>query len=184
MPLKLPSKTAHWATRKIHSSHFGLFLVTISCEYSFVRTVSMAPFCFVLLEYIPHVVDCFPSWLASLFCGSFCGWLFETSYFNFWDFSFHFQYWFQSCFFLFLLLPFSLRLILSHGIFVLLVLEILWLHFSFSSIDFEFRFHLEVYDDWFKSGFFVLFFHSWIVNCLAISLGINFVRIIPWSNLF
>ena len=99
MPLKLPSKTAHWATRKIHSSHFGLFLVTISCEYSFVRTVSMAPFCFVLLEYIPHVVDCFPSWLASLFCGSFCGWLFETSYFNFWDFSFHLQYGFQSWFF-------------------------------------------------------------------------------------
>ena len=91
---------------------------------------------------------------------------------------------FSHVFFLFLLLPFSLRLILSHGIFVLLVLEILWLHFSFSSIDFEFRFHLEVYDDWFKSGFFVLFFHSWIVNCLAISLGINFVRIIPWSNLF
>ena len=66
MPLKLPSKTAHWATRKIHSSHFGLFLVTISCEYSFVRTVSMAPFCFVLLEYIPHVVDCFSSWLHCL----------------------------------------------------------------------------------------------------------------------
>ena len=58
-------KTAHWATRRIHSSHFGLFFVTISFEYNFVRTVSMVPFCFVLIlvEYIPHVLDCFPCWL-------------------------------------------------------------------------------------------------------------------------
>ena len=100
MPLKLPWKKRHTGQREEFILHILVcFLVTISCEYSFVRTVSMAPFCFVLLEYIPHVVDCFPSWLASLFCGSFCGWLFETSYFNMWDFSFHLQYGFQSWFF-------------------------------------------------------------------------------------
>ena len=69
------------------------FLVTISCEYSFVRTVSMAPFFFLFWWSTFHML--LIVFLAGCtVCGSFCGWLFETSYF-----SFHFQYWFQSWFF-------------------------------------------------------------------------------------
>ena len=108
-----------------------------------------------------------------------------TKLFQFLGLFAHLQYGFQSwffclCFCHFLWDKFCFMAFLSCYV----VVEILWLYFFFSSIGFGFRIQLEIYDDCFKSGFFVVFFPSWIVNCLAISLGINFVQIIPWSNLF
>ena len=112
---KTAVETAHWATRRIHSSYFGLFSFTASSEYNFVRTVSMASFYFGLIWFGGVHSTC--SWLFSLLDSLFCGSFLLLAIF-FWDeyVSWHF---------------------------FLLVLEIFRLYFSFSSICLTSEFSLK-----------------------------------------